>query len=31
MKISGHTSMGALQSYIDVSDDEIVAAVKKLW
>jgi integrase/recombinase XerD len=31
MKISGHTSLGALQSYIDVSDDEIVAAVKKLW
>tara|TARA_R100001510_G_C7655734_1_gene215062 strand:- start:772 stop:1314 length:543 start_codon:yes stop_codon:yes gene_type:complete len=31
MKISGHSSLGALQPYIDVSDDEIVAAVKGLW
>lgn len=31
MKISGHTSMGALQRYIDVSDDEVVAAVQNLW
>lgn len=31
MKISGHTSLGALQRYIDVSDDEIVAGVKNLW
>jgi len=31
MKISGHSSLGALQRYIDVSDDEVVAAVRKLW
>lgn len=31
MKISGHTSLGALQRYIDVSDDEVVAAVENLW
>ena len=31
MKISGHTSLGALQRYIDVDDEEVVAAVKKLW
>lgn len=31
MKISGHTSLTALQRYIDVADDEIVAAVKSLW
>lgn len=31
MKISGHTSLGALQRYIDVDDEEIVAAVKNLW
>lgn len=31
MKISGHSSLGALQRYIDVDDDEIAAAVKNLW
>jgi integrase/recombinase XerD len=31
MKISGHTSLGALQRYIDVDDEEVVAAVKNLW
>lgn len=31
MKISGHSSLGALQRYIDVDDSEIVAAVQKLW
>ena len=31
MKISGHTSLGALQRYIDVDDEEVVAAVAKLW
>lgn len=31
MKISGHSSLGALQRYIDVDDEEIVAAVQKLW
>jgi integrase/recombinase XerD len=31
MKISGHTSLGALQRYIDVDDNEVVAAVQKLW
>lgn len=31
MKISGHSSLGALQRYIDVDDEEIVAAVKSLW
>ena len=31
MKISGHSSLGALQRYIDVADEEIVAGVKHLW
>lgn len=31
MKISGHSSLGALQRYIDVDDEEVVAAVKNLW
>lgn len=31
MKISGHSSLGALQRYIDVADEEIVAGVKTLW
>ena len=31
MKISGHTSLGALQRYIDVDDEEVVAAVQNLW
>lgn len=31
MKISGHTTLAALQQYIDVGDDEVVAAVKNLW
>lgn len=31
MKISGHSTLGALQRYIDVDDAEIVAAVKNLW
>ena len=31
MKVSGHTSLSALQRYIDVDDEEIVAAVKTLW
>jgi integrase/recombinase XerD len=31
MKISGHSSLGALQRYIDVNDEEVVAAVKTLW
>lgn len=31
MKISGHTSLGALQRYIDVDDEEVVAAVRNLW
>ena len=31
MKISGHTSLGALQRYIDVDDEEVVEAVKNLW
>ena len=31
MKISGHSSLGALQRYIDVADEEIVAGVSTLW
>ena len=31
MKISGHSSLGALQRYIDVADEEIVAGVRTLW
>jgi integrase/recombinase XerD len=31
MKISGHSSLGALQRYIDVDDEEVVAAVSNLW
>jgi integrase/recombinase XerD len=31
MKISGHSTLGALQRYIDVDDDEINAAVASLW
>ena len=31
MTISGHTSLGALQRYIDVDDEEVVEAVRKLW
>jgi hypothetical protein len=31
MKISGHTSLSALQRYIDVDDEEIANAVKTLW
>lgn len=31
MKVSGHTSLTALQRYIDVDDEEVVAAVKTLW
>jgi integrase/recombinase XerD len=31
MKVSGHTSLSALQRYIDVDDEEVVAAVKNLW
>lgn len=31
MKVSGHTSLSALQRYIDVDDSEVVAAVKSLW
>ena len=31
MKISGHSSLGALQRYIDVDDNEVVAALSSLW
>ena len=31
MKISGHTSLGALQRYIDVDDEEITNACATLW
>ena len=31
MKISGHSSLGALQRYIDVADEEIVAGLRTLW
>jgi integrase/recombinase XerD len=31
MKISGHTSLGALQRYIDVDDEEVTTACKSLW
>jgi integrase/recombinase XerD len=31
MKISGHTSLTALQRYIDVEEEEMANAVKTLW
>jgi integrase/recombinase XerD len=31
MKISGHSSLGALQRYIDVEDEEIINACSTLW
>ena len=31
MKISGHSSLGALQRYIDVEDEEITNACSTLW